>query len=412
MSDKPPRGGPLPLIMMLLLVVCLGAYVGVKLFRRDGREPVYRPPAHPEGSALQPEFSREPDKVREPEVEEEPPQETAPDPAQRLREAQQEEYFKVRQEFQALKEKKMWFKAREVLQQANDRLTAYRTEIDADLKNINQVIASLDASIQADLAAAREELNKGNFLDAARALRMARTRAPEFTQRLDEAEKLERELKERLLYSNMVRISGGEVTLGDPSQPDEPVRRVVVKPFRIDKYEVTNEQYAVYATLQGLDVPHVWEEIKRNGARLPVINVSYTDAEGFARWAGKRLPTEDEWERAARWIDGKKFPWGASFVGSDLRFRANCREYASANKGVFQRLPVGSFPEGRSPEDVYDLAGNVWEWTSTRQGEHVVVKGGSFLSPEQACRGSNRMLEDPSIKSIDLGFRCVADIDN
>lgn len=404
--------------MMLLLIICLGAYVGVKLFYKDRRPTIYLPPAHSDESALQPKDKQKgPNPIsterKDPEDDEDPsPKENTPDPTEEQREAQRDDYFKVRQEFQAFKEKKMWFKAKDVLEQSRDKLTAYRMEIDADLKNINDVIASLDASIQADLAAAREELNKANFLDAATALRMARTRAPEYTQRVDETNKLEQELKERLLYSNMVRISGGEVTLGDPSQPDEPVRKTVVKPFRIDKYEVTNEQYAVYATLQGLDAAHAFDEIKRNGAKLPVVNVTYADAEGFARWAGKRLPTEDEWERAARWIDGKKFPWGESFVGSDLRFRANCREYAATNKGVFQRLPVGSFPDGRSPEDVYDLAGNVWEWTSTRQGKLVVVKGGSFLSPEQACRGSNRMLEDPAVKNIDLGFRCVSDIEN
>jgi formylglycine-generating enzyme required for sulfatase activity len=147
--------------------------------------------------------------------------------------------------------------------------------------------------------------------------------------------------------------------------------------------------------------------------RYPVSGVTADDAEKYAAWAGKRLPTEDEWEYAARYVDGRAFPWGEAFQPSENVYLCNSLEYGKPLLR-FEPTPVGAFPNGRSALDVMDMAGNVWEWTVTKspakEGRELrILKGGSFMTRADACRAANRLADDPEVAHHDVGFRCVRD---
>ncbi len=196
-----------------------------------------------------------------------------------------------------------------------------------------------------------------------------------------------------VLYPDMVYFASGDYKLGN-------TLKVKLEAFYIDKHEVTNKQYAEFLRATSRPAPSGW---KRNlNPNLPVTGVSYDDAVAYAKWAGKRLPTEEEWEVAASWEpDAKKnltYPWGDKFDARKCVFRS------SAPK------PIGSNPGDVSPCGVHDMAGNVYEWTSTRDGKNRVVRGGSWAdySPK-AARCDSRSRFDPKTRSSRLGFRCAKD---
>lgn len=135
-----------------------------------------------------------------------------------------------------------------------------------------------------------------------------------------------------------------------------PAHRVDLPPFYIDQYEVSNGDYLQFVEAKGVSrLPH-WKggAVAPEQVRLPVVFVDWFEALAYCRWRGKRLPTEEEWEKAARDGDGRLYPWGNRF------------EVGFANVGGLKAgpLPVGSLPRGRSPYGVLDLVGNVWEWTA------------------------------------------------
>ena len=231
--------------------------------------------------------------------------------------------------------------------------------------------------------------------------------------------------------SNMVRIPAGEFIMGvDVNRLPEicdrvggmvkylenatPERRVKLPEFYIDKYEVTNAQYKKFVDATGHKPPEHWEggSIPPGKENHPVVFVSLEDAKAYAKWAGKRLPSEAEWEKAARGTDGRLFPWGNKFK----RRHANTDE---ARKG--DTTPVGSYEKGKSPYGVYDMAGNVWEWTSDNYlpypgnnipdefygKERFVLRGGSFLDLKNDALTIVRSKFTPVTDDENVGFRCA-----
>ncbi|MFQ5456269.1 MAG: SUMF1/EgtB/PvdO family nonheme iron enzyme [Nitrospirota bacterium] len=233
-----------------------------------------------------------------------------------------------------------------------------------------------------------------------------------------------KERKEKIDYNEMVYIPPGEFIMGDNDPAEEigidekPLRRVYVDGFYIDKYEVTNMQYKKYVDATGHRPPSSW--VKGNFSKymtdFPVTYVNWFEASAYCRWSGKRLPSEEEWEKAARGEDGRRFPWGDAFD----RNKANTR-FSSFRKPV----PVSAYPDGISPYGVYNMSGNVWEWTDSwyraypgstlkRQefGDiYKIQRGGSFLAePLLHARASERDAQIPTYRHRTTGFRCAKDV--
>lgn len=175
-----------------------------------------------------------------------------------------------------------------------------------------------------------------------------------------------------------------------------------LKSFYIDQYEVTNGQYELFLKATGHREPLYWHYPQLNGHRQPVVGVGWADAEAYARWAGKRLPSEEEWEKAARGTDGRPWPWGNN--PDDARY--NGRKQAN-----YAPVSVGSFPKGDSPYGVSDMAGNVWEMTSgTWFGKDRTMRGGSFLNINPEVMVTVRWAPSDEDRGANwLGFRCVKD---
>lgn len=226
------------------------------------------------------------------------------------------------------------------------------------------------------------------------------------------------------LVSAMVRIVGGPFIMGGGPEPDEQPRRiVVVAPFSIDADEVTRAEYAA-CVAAGACRPAAGARAGDAASRRPVTGVSWSDADTYCKWAHKRLPTEAEWERAARGTDGRIYPWGDT---PDCA-RANFGNYdgegrCPSNPG--RPVDVGSFPGDGDGGALHDLAGNVWEWVADwydpryyahapsrdprgpRRGERRVVRGGACCSMFGLPRASNRNAFPPDYRDDDLGFRCA-----
>jgi hypothetical protein len=173
--------------------------------------------------------------------------------------------------------------------------------------------------------------------------------------------------------------------------------------FYIDKYPVTNKQYGAFCRATQYRWPKYWTDARFNNPEQPVVGVSAADAVKYCKWAGKDLPTEEMWEKAARGTDGRAYPWGES--------------PPDASRACFGGDPekdgpaaVSAHEAGESPCGAMDLAGNVWEWTATaiEDGEAFqVVKGGCFSDPPELLRADLRLEAGPKDKFENIGFRCV-----
>ncbi|MGE0133012.1 MAG: SUMF1/EgtB/PvdO family nonheme iron enzyme [Blastocatellales bacterium] len=195
----------------------------------------------------------------------------------------------------------------------------------------------------------------------------------------------------------MVYVLGGVLRVGrdDGEENEKPAHVVTIKHFFIDRTEVTNEQYQKFVDAMAYAPPPAWQgnHFPEGADTLPVTDVTWEDANAYAKWAGKRLPTEEEWEFAARGADDRHiYPWGEEWIAD----ASNTKPDKNANG---QLVPVGQFPKGASPFGLLDMSGNVWEWTASEFKEYPggkvalpagfknlkVIRGGSFDStPEYA----------------------------
>lgn len=230
---------------------------------------------------------------------------------------------------------------------------------------------------------------------------------------------------------DMVFIPGGAFVMGsDEGSPNhQPQHQLVVADFYVDRWPVTNAEYKKFADATGHPVPNYevswcdtqgynWDPQTRlypeGKADHPVVLVTWEDAMAYAAWAGKRLPTEAEWERAARGTEGRRYPWGND-LGSG---RCNCKE-----AGLHHTSPIGAFsPQGDTPEGLVDMVGNVWEWTNSlfapfpydpndgRESRQAlgfrVLRGASWVNDAQVANCLSRLDGDFQFYN-NVGFRCA-----
>ena len=217
--------------------------------------------------------------------------------------------------------------------------------------------------------------------------------------------------------AEMVLVPAGEFLVGSNESNDEkPPHRVYLDAYSIDKYETTNALYKRFMDATGPPAPSDWTNSRFNELNQPVVGVSWHDADAYCKWAGKRLPTEAEWEKAARGTDGRKYPWGEQWDAS----RAN-----STESKLGKTAPVGSYPSGASPYGAQDMAGNAWEWVADwydstyyknspernpkgpDSGTSRVLRGGSWGRYAIYLRSASRSYSTPDKRFSDIGFRCA-----
>jgi eukaryotic-like serine/threonine-protein kinase len=228
----------------------------------------------------------------------------------------------------------------------------------------------------------------------------------------------------------MVYVPAGDFLMGSPAgegdDNEHPQHTVYLDAFWIDRTEVTNRQYQQCVQAGACDVSRYADNSDYNGADQPVVGVTWFNASDYCQWAGGRLPTEAEWEKAARGMDGRKYPWGNQ--------TATC-DYAVMDDGSGNGCgrgdaawDVGSKPGGASPYEALDMAGNVWEWvadwygsdyydvspannpTGPGSGEYRVLRGGSWSHSVRSVRAANRLYSNPVYRNNNVGFRCASEV--
>ncbi|MGB0388776.1 MAG: bifunctional serine/threonine-protein kinase/formylglycine-generating enzyme family protein [Ardenticatenaceae bacterium] len=254
-------------------------------------------------------------------------------------------------------------------------------------------------------------------------------------------------------------LMGSQANDSDADQNEQPQRTVTLDAFWIDQTEVTNAMFGRFAQESGYqtDVQQVgsglvylpssdrWEEIEGTSwqqpvgpkstidglGNYPVMQVSWNDANAYCEWVGRRLPTEAEWEKAARGTDGHQYPWGNDPVAGNLLNYCDTTCLTTTGKddtvddGNQDFAPVGSYPDGASPYGTLDMSGNVWEWVADwfdqqyyqnapnnnppgpQSGTHRVLRGGSWANNRTQARAAARTAADPAYGIDNLGFRCA-----
>jgi len=248
--------------------------------------------------------------------------------------------------------------------------------------------------------------------------------------------------------AGMVAIPAGNFTMGSSSNTNEqPIHSVYLNAYYIDKYEVTNGQYKLfidsggyinssYWTTEGwawkgstVTQPSYWVDSTygysaTNGPNLPVVGVSWYEAYAYAKWAGKRLPTEAEWEKAARGTDQRMYPWSSTWYNNYCNWYDGTSGDGSQD-GYSTTALIGSYENGKSPYGCYDMSGNVWEWCNDWYGDTYyssspssnpagpgtgvtrVLRGGSWSNSVTNCRSADRNTYNPLNRYNNLGFRCT-----
>lgn len=214
--------------------------------------------------------------------------------------------------------------------------------------------------------------------------------------------------------TEMILITGGQFMMGrnDGDEYERPAHPVTVRSFYLDRTEVTNEQYQKFIATTRYRAPAHWQEgrFPAGEARLPVVNVTWNDANAYAKWAKKRLPTEAEWEFAARGADGRSYPWGNEW-------REGWANVARGSAGKITE--VGHYPEGATPLGLLDMCGNVWEWTASGLVSYAdnkkviasgkVIRGGAFDVPRERATTTYRGVLPAEAARDKTGFRCARD---
>jgi sulfatase modifying factor 1 len=202
--------------------------------------------------------------------------------------------------------------------------------------------------------------------------------------------------------AEMVWVPEGEFVMGndDGLQREKPLRTVYLDGYWIYKYPVTLEQYAAYCRESGLSLPPKPEWGWRHDH--PVVNVSWHDATAYAAWAGVALPTEAQWEKAARGTDGREYPWGETW--DPARCQCSRDKYGDAKSTA----PVTEYRDGVSPFGAMDMAGNVWEWCDDWYAENYYYKAAPSRNPAGPAAGEYRVLRGGGWYNYDGGyFRCA-----
>ncbi|MBI5058618.1 SUMF1/EgtB/PvdO family nonheme iron enzyme [candidate division KSB1 bacterium] len=226
-----------------------------------------------------------------------------------------------------------------------------------------------------------------------------------------------------------VPVPAGPYSMGATYQDEsQPIHTVNLPLFYMDIYEVTNTQYKAFcdATSRayppdpGFYVPDYFTN--QAYSTYPVVNVEWYDAVAYATWAGKRLPTEAEWERAAKGsVDNRQWPWGDTWVAANANIEGNLAD------GYTYTSPAGNYPNGISPAGCYDMAGNVWEWCeddyhlsyngaptdgsawiNDPRGSYRVIRGFSWNGPNTLARCACRYENNPADRDWAIGFRCAS----
>lgn len=217
--------------------------------------------------------------------------------------------------------------------------------------------------------------------------------------------------------AGMAYVAGGEFMMGrdDGDEYERPAHKVTVKPFFVDIYEVTNEEYANFLKATNQLSPPTWVDgtYPAGTARKPVTGVKWDDARAYAAWAKKRLPTEEEWEFAARGTDRRLYPWGNDWHTG----------LANADGASNHLTDVGGF-KGTSPFGAFDMVGNAWEWTVSEMKAYpggrlptqpasgtIVLRGGSYKSNKTQATATYRLGWRANEESsyAETGFRCIKD---
>jgi formylglycine-generating enzyme required for sulfatase activity len=223
-----------------------------------------------------------------------------------------------------------------------------------------------------------------------------------------------------------VEIPAGEFTMGldgmQALEDERPAHHVWLESYSLDQFEVTTAQYAVFLAAESREAPWQWSQVVLpTHADRPVIGVDWHDADAYCRWKGKRLPTEAEWEKAARGTDGRLYPWGNQSPSKEL---AN---FALGARFSYSQvlMPVQSYERGRSPYGLFQMAGNVWEWVhdwygahyyetspdrnprGPEQGQFKVLRGGSWSDLPKYLMTAGRFKLPPGTRNSYIGFRCA-----
>jgi formylglycine-generating enzyme required for sulfatase activity len=219
-------------------------------------------------------------------------------------------------------------------------------------------------------------------------------------------------------------VPAGEFVYGDDKGDldERPARKLYLPAFLIDHHEVTAREYGRCVAAGRCAAPPSPASSTARGesarANLPVAAVSFHDAAAYCAFVGKRLPTEQEWEKAARGPTGRRFPWGDDFECGRGNFGNFGGDGRCAEDGAPGRpVAVGSFKSGASPYGPLDLAGNVWEWVDGRydyapllraeMGALRVLRGGGCCSIFGLPRASDRLALPAAYRDVDIGFRCA-----